>query len=653
MSSDNRSGIGAWLTLLGSTLLLVAHWLLWLAGQLSSVFAGRGWPDSSPVDAFNLIPALIAGDLTRAWPPAAAAVLGSTRQIYLIFAVLLVLAIGVAAVLVWAGFAWRRRRGFRWGRLGFASGWEIRQQIGYRALLKRAPTTRPALAGRSPINPLEVGYYLGRDVRSRRRVYSSVADPVLIVGPPRTGKDSQFVTPFTIDAPGACIVVSSQLESFTTTYAARAKLGKVYVFDPDNITGWPPPERIKMTFIHAAVSPTGASDMAQTMTGFAGYHIGGERSPGHEASYFSATAAVIILRSYLLTAALHGRTLIDVVRWSRNPLDPEPLTLLRQAEAAGVAPRGWATEFEGLTRTNQEARTAMWAVVAQSLRFLHNREVLEQFSPGPDEQFDLASFLSGRNTLYILAKDRGDHPVTPGLSILLGVLVMGAARGVAANMPGGRLEPPLTVEFNEAESISPFGNMAMDLMRSAGRASIATHIYVKSLSSMMARYGEGLTRDIWDSAAYRVILGEGGNIDDLQTISRLIGEVRRPPAITDAGHNDDMDPILTPEDLRTLKLGRAVVLGRNARPVEIKLTPWWKRPDGAAIAASKREIEQRIFDLTQPGESRVDRYIEAHLTGGPPTGSQPPTGDLSTTDDRPISDGPPPAAGQPTLLRPP
>jgi type IV secretory pathway TraG/TraD family ATPase VirD4 len=629
MSSDNSSGIAPWLGLLLGAFVLGAVWLLWLAGQLSSVLAGHGWPDSSPSDAVALVPALLANpdDLARAWPPEAAALLGSTRQIYLIFGVLLVLAIGVAALLVWAGLAWRRRRGFRWGRLGFASGWEIRQRIGYRAVLTRARFTRPAWSTAGRISPLDVGYYLGRDVRSRRRVYSSVADPVLIVGPARTGKDSHFVTPFTIDAPGACIVVSSQLESFTTTYAARSKLGSIYVFDPDNMTGWPKPERIKLGFIHAAVSPTGASDMAQTMAGFAGYHIGNERSPGHEASHFSATAAVTILRSYLHAAALHRRTLVDVVRWARNPLDPEPVALLRQAEAAGLAAHGWAAELEGLTRTNQEARAAMWAAVSQCLRFLHNRSVLEQFSPGPDEVFDMASFVSGRNTLYILAKDRVDHPVTPGLSVLLGVLIVGTARVIAPRMPGGRLEPPLTVEFNEADAISPFGNMAMDLMRLAGRSSIATHIYVRSLSSMMDRFGESLTRDIWDSAAFRVILGGGGNVDDLQTISRLIGEARRPPGITDAGHHDDIDQMLTVEDLRTMKFGRAVVIARDARPVEIRLTPWWKRPDGPTIAAAKRDIEKRIDELTQHAaavDHRVDEYIRAHTPAGRPTLLRPP-----------------------------
>jgi type IV secretory pathway TraG/TraD family ATPase VirD4 len=612
MSSDNSSGISAWLGLLLGALGVGAVWLLWLAGQLSSVISGNGWPDSSPDDAFQVVPVLVTnpGDLAQAWPPEAAALLGSTVQIYVIFAVLLVLATGFAALLVWAGLAWRRRRGFRWGRLGFASGYEIRKLIGHRALLRRAAAVRPALSTADKIDPLQVGYYLGRDVRSRRRVYSSVEDPMLVVGTSAKGKDSQFVAPLTIDAPGACIVVSSQLETFTTTFGPRSAVGTVYVFDPDNITGWP--DRIRMNLVYGARTPSIADDMATDLASYAGYHMGGVRDAYRDASYFSATAAVVILRCYLHAAALHGRTMTDVVRWTRDPLDPEPVALLRQAEAAGVGAPGWAAELEALTRTDQEARTAMWATASQCLRFLHNRPILDQFSGGPDEVFDVASFVSGRNTLYLLAKDKGDHPVTPGMHILL-QSIYGRAMAVAATMPGRRLEPPLTVEINEADSIMPMSTLPRFMYLTA-KSSIATHVYVRSLSSMKHRFGEKATRNLWDAATYRIILGGGGNVDDLAEMSRLVGDVRRPPRVTDAGHEDSISPILTVEDLRTMKLGRAVVVARNARPVEINLTPWWKRPDGHEIAAAKREVEKMLDRLAQqaPVDTRVDDYIRAH-----------------------------------------
>jgi len=63
-----------------------------------------------------------------------------------------------------------------------------------------------------------------------------------------------------------------------------------------------------------------------------------------------------------------------------------------------------------------------------------------------------------------------------------------------------------------------------------------------------------------------------------------------------------------------MKLGRAVVVARNARPVEIALTPWWKRPDGPEIAAAKRETEERIRQLARekPADTRIRDYIRSH-----------------------------------------
>lgn len=52
--------------------------------------------------------------------------------------------------------------------------------------------------------------------------------------------------------------------------------------------------------------------------------------------------------------------------------------------------------------------------------------------------------------------------------------------------------------------------------------------------------------------------------------------------------------MLSAEEIRTLEFGRAIVVARAARPIEVSLTPWWKRKDGKEIAAGKAEVERRI-----------------------------------------------------------
>ncbi|WP_432832729.1 type IV secretory system conjugative DNA transfer family protein [Dactylosporangium sp. CA-092794] len=593
-------GIGA----LGGGLLLHGG-LLWLAGQVSSVLSGNGWPDTSPRDIPHILIAWFhsPGTPSRFWPEASAALIGSFELFYGIFAALLVLALPTLYVLARFLLNWRRRRGVRRLRLGFASGWEIRRLLGRRAVLHRARLARPMRAGERGLRPEEVGYMLGRDLRSGRELYSSVEDSMLVLGPIRRGKDVHFVTPFTIDAPGACIVLSTELESFSSTYAARYRMGRVYLFDPQNMTNWP--DRTRLCLVRGAENPNVADDRAAVLAKYGGF------LPGTETSHFAATAVIVVLRCYLHAAALHGRNISDVVRWTRQQTSPEPLELLRQAESAGVAAPGWSTELEELMRTNQQMRTAVWGAVAGSLRFLSDPAVLDQFSPGPDEVFDVKEFASGRNTLYFLGKETGANPITPAVHLLM-ESIWQQLRMLAAKMPGGRIEPPVTVEVNEAGYIAPMSSLPR-FMGLVGKSSIAMHVYLRSLSHARERYGADAVKTMWDNSSVRIILGGGGNIDDLEEVSKLLGEVRKPSRITDDAGKPGLSRILTAEELRIMQFGRGVVVGRDARPVEIVLTPWWRRKDGKAIEAGKVRTEQLMLQYAQaaPDNERVRNYIRS------------------------------------------
>ncbi|MET7400137.1 TraM recognition domain-containing protein [Dactylosporangium sp. NPDC005572] len=577
--------------------------LLWLAGQLSAVLRGNGWPDTTPRDILGILIAWVRspGDPAQAWPEAVSGLIGPPWLVYVIFAALLIPTAALAVVVIRFALNWRRRRGFRIGRLGFASGWEIRRLLGRKAVLKRARFTRPQRAADPDLRPEDVGYFLGRDVRSQRKLYSSVEDSVLVLAPIQRGKDAHFVTPLTIDAPGACIVISTQLESFTTTYPARSRMGKVHLFDPQNLTSLP--GRIRLCLVRGCENPNVADDRAAVLAKYAGY------LPGQESSFFAATAVIVILRCYLHAAALHGRNISDVVRWARDPNDPEPLDLLRQAESAGVAAAGWAAELESLLAADVASRSAMWTAVTGSLRFLSDPAVLNQFSPDPDEVFDVAEFASGRNTLYFLGKETGANPITPGTHILM-ESIWPQMRMLAAKMPGGRIEPPVTVEVNEAGYIAPMSSLPR-FMGLVGKSSIAMHVYVRSPSHVRERMGADALKTMWDNAAVRIVLGGGGNFDDLEEVSKLLGDVRRPSWVTDAGNTSSLSRVLTAEEIRTMDFGRAVVVGREARPVEVSLTPWWRRRDGKAIGDGKRQVDQLILEHASaaPATDRVRNYV--------------------------------------------
>ncbi|MFD0852766.1 hypothetical protein ACFQ07_11050, partial [Actinomadura adrarensis] len=114
-------GVALVLVLLTGT----SGFLVWLAGQLSGLLAGGGWPGSSPRDALGIAFAFVRdpGDPHGAWPSGAAAVMGPAWVFFLLLAALFALTAVGMFFLVRLILNARRHRPIRRLRLGFASGW--------------------------------------------------------------------------------------------------------------------------------------------------------------------------------------------------------------------------------------------------------------------------------------------------------------------------------------------------------------------------------------------------------------------------------------------------------------------------------------------------------------------------------------------------
>jgi type IV secretory pathway TraG/TraD family ATPase VirD4 len=205
--------------------------------------------------------------------------------------------------------------------------------------------------------------------------------------------------------------------------------------------------------------------------------------------------------------------------------------------------------------------------------------------------FDLEEFLLGRNTLYVLGKEKKHGSIAPIVTAMMED-IFDETRKIASRMPGSRLDPPLTVELNEAAHIAPLPNLP-GYMGDSGGFSIALHVYLQSLSQARSRWGEHEAMIMWDNAAVRIIMGGAGNVDDLDDISRLMGDVLDHPKTTPQSAR--YRRVLSAEEIRTLEFGTAVIVARSARPVEVQLTPWWKRKDGREISEGKSHTEKMIL----------------------------------------------------------
>jgi hypothetical protein len=319
-------GIALLIALLGGA----GSFLIWLAGQLSGVVAGGGWPDSGPADCLRIAFRFVThpSDPRSAWPPAAGAALGSTSVFFTLLGLFLTVAAVGTFFVVRVILNVRRHRPVRRLRLGYASGWEVRKLLSARTVQNKAWQVRPSTHGQNvrTVKPEEVGFYLGRDIRSRRRLYASLEDTAIIVAAPRQGKDVHFVTPFTIDAPGPVIVTSTRRETFINTAMIRAQYGEVYVFDPWNWTGWP--NRMRWSPLQGCEDPNVCAVRSGTLVQSSGYQIGVEGA--------TLLSGVITTIRCLLHAGAIGRlNFREVMRWVYEANGEEALEILREGEREG------------------------------------------------------------------------------------------------------------------------------------------------------------------------------------------------------------------------------------------------------------------------------------------------------------------------------
>jgi type IV secretory pathway TraG/TraD family ATPase VirD4 len=597
-------GIAGGVILAGLVLGFVLSLLFWFSGQLSGLVWGGNWPNAAPNESIRIFIGLFShpGDPAAAWPADAREDVGPAAVVYLLFLILCAPIAWGATLAGQYAARFRRRREIRVFRLGFADGGEIRKLLSAHAVIKKAKSVRPSYKGKRNINPQDVGFYLGRDTRSRRKLYCSVEDVMLVVAPPRQGKDVHFCIPNIIDAPGPCVATTTRSDMFAATVTMREKMGQVWVFDPNDMTNWP--TQLRWSPVNGCEEPLIALNRAAAFVAGAGVGEGVQN-----ASYWTGVATAI-LRCYLLAAATSGRTITDVVRWSTQPTNPEPIQILRKMEGLGRAPQGWAGELESGASADGETRGNMWSGVRRALDCFADPRVLASCSPGPGETFDVATFVRGRNTLYVLGKEKKNGSVAPLVTAMMED-IFDQVRKIASRMPNSRIDPPLTVELNEVAHIAPMPNLP-GYMGDSGGFSIALHVYLQSLGQARGKWGNDEAAVMWDTAAIRVVMGGSGYVNDLEDISRLLGEVDEKTKSISRGaggkstsYSKQKRRVLTIDELRTLEFGTALVIARAARPVEAKLTPYFKRKDAKEIGVGQARVSKIIADVDD-SQSAVD-----------------------------------------------
>lgn len=455
---------------------------------------------------------------------------------------------------------------------------------GSRAVQRRARHLRPSLP-----NPKLDDIALQLGTIDRSPLWMSVEDCALVIGPPRSGKGLHLAVNLILDAPGAVITTSTRPDNLDITLATRQQRGPIAVFDPQQLAPWAP-GGLRWSPIRGCQDPQVAMVRAKGLA--AGSGLGGTNVT--EGTFWLGLTESV-LRGLLHAAALDNRTADDLYRWSLDPAAAREAGRILDANPNSA--RGWGSALNAIIDSDPRSRDSVWHGVRQACSGLSDPRVLDAVSPRPGEEFDPAAFLTAHGTLYLLSTATGATGVANLIAALIEDLLE-VARHLAADAPGQRLDPPVTLVLDEIGNLSPLPSLPA-LMSEGGGSGLVTIAVIQSLAQGRDKWGEATWGTVWGSAIVKVILGGNDDARDLRDLSEVIGQ--RDDETTSRSRNHDGSlttstsirqvPIMPPSDLRTLPFGTAVVLMRAAPPIVMRLRSWKTRPDAKTLNANRRTTQ--------------------------------------------------------------
>ncbi|MBH5134708.1 type VI secretion protein [Streptomyces sp. HB-N217] len=247
------------------------------------------------------------------------------------------------------------------------------------------------------------------------------------------------------DAEGAALVITSNPALWSETKDARAKLGPTHLYDPNHLCDTP---------ARFHWSPTAGCEDKATATARATALLAPVR-PTARLDQALGDTAELLLRSYLHAAAIDGRTVRHVHRWSQGLQVQDAVRILRTHPKA--AP-GAAGELEGSLTAHPERRDMAQQLTARALAALSTVNIREACTPNRSDALALDSFVHEQGTLYVVGESIEDPRTSPGAMPLLTALVSSVVergRRMAERSSSGRLDPPMTLVLDDVAAVAP------------------------------------------------------------------------------------------------------------------------------------------------------------------------------------------------------
>ncbi|CAM5290294.1 hypothetical protein SALBM311S_05474 [Streptomyces alboniger] len=279
------------------------------------------------------------------------------------------------------------------------------------------------------------------------------------------------------DAEGPALILTSNPALWQDTKDARAKLGPVHVYDPAHLCDTP-------ARLHW--SPTAGCENKQTAASTATALLAPIR-PTAKIDQAVTDVAETLLRSYLHAAAIDGRTIRHVHRWSQGIQVQDAVRTLRTNPKAAS---GSAGELEAALTAHPERRDIAQELAARALSALSTVNIREACTPNRGDALALDSFVDEGGTLYVVGESIEDPRTHPGAMPLLTALtssVVERGRHMAERSSSGRLDPPLTLVLDDVAAVAPLPQLP-ELLASGANRGLPTLALLRSREQARTRW---------------------------------------------------------------------------------------------------------------------------------------------------------------------
>jgi type IV secretion system protein VirD4 len=441
------------------------------------------------------------------------------------------------------GFATILSLWLRWGRLA--------------ALCRSRRIRRSLPLWHRILAPAEHSVFLGR-AHWRHGLRIPLEEHVLVMAPPRTFKTA-FLADVILRYPGPVIATTTKADVYALTAAVRARRGPVHVFNPQHIGGVP------STFRWSPVE--GCQDPATAIRRADAFAFAVSQKGVEDGTFWSAKASDY-LRGYFHAAALADYDLRAVAAWASgaDPQVPERILM-----AAGA--RQWALTLAELRSEAQKTTATVRMVMSRALAFMADPALASSVLPASGYGLDIPAFLREAGTLYMIAESTTeDAPVAP-LFAAMATEIHYAAAIIGQASPSGRLDPPLLMGLDEVTQICPVPLPSW--LSDSGGKGIQVVAVVHGEAQLAGRWDDHGRQVVLDTSSVKVFLPGITDTTTLQAASTLCGQASWKVRGQDHATRHD---VATPDMIRQLPAGFALVIRGDCAPVIARLPRAWNNP---------------------------------------------------------------------------